>query len=365
MWIEGPFYEYSVAIILVLLIILLLYFTSPIFSPILWFVAAVFLPILFSTFLYYALRPIVNFLDRWFPRFVSILVTYCLITAAVLLLFLLFYPEASSAIGEIKPKKIEAFNANIKEFVQKIKLPFTNIPLVQDVLVAYLPKINTFLYGMAGNLLATLANIAISLVLTPFVLFYFLRDDMLFSRFVLRFVPNQFQEEATKILQDIDVTLSEFIQGQLTVAGIIGFFLLCGYLVIGLPHALLLALFAMIFYVIPILGTFIAIIPAILVGLNIDIAMVMKVIAVMLLAHLLEVNFITPRTMSNRLKIHPLTIILLLLAAGSLYGIFGLLIVTPTYAIMKVIIWNLYKISRLRYAIAKAKASSEEGLDQN
>ncbi|MCE5316085.1 MAG: AI-2E family transporter [Parachlamydia sp.] len=367
MWFEGPFYEYSVAIILVLLIILLLYFTSPVFSPILWFAAAVFLPILFSTFLYYALRPLVTILDRWFPRFISILLTYCLIAIAVALLILLFYPDASSAIGEIKPENIETFNANIKEFLLKIKLPFTNIPLVQDALVAYLPKINTFLYNMAGNLISTLTNIAISLVLTPFVLFYFLRDDSLFSRFVLRFVPNQFQEEATKILQDIDVTLSEFILGQLTVVGVIGFFLLCGYLVIGLPHALLLALFAMIFYVIPILGTFIAIIPAILVALNVSLAMVIKVIVVVGMAHLLEINFITPRLMSQRLKIHPLTIILLLLAAGSLYGIFGLLIVTPTYAILKVIIWNLYKISRLRYAIAKAKAAaeSEEVVDQN
>lgn len=360
MWFEAPFYEYSVAIILVLLIILLLYFASPIFLPILWFVAAVFLPLLFSTFLYYALRPIVELLDRWLPKFISILLTYGLVVIAVSLLVLVFYPEASSAVAEFKPETIEAFNANIKEFLQKLKLPFSNVPLVQDALVVYLPRINTFLYSMAGNMVATLANIAISLVLTPFVLFYFLRDDTLFSRFILRFVPNQFQEEATKILGEIDVTLSEFILGQMTVAGIIGFFLICGYGIIGLPHALLLALFAMIFYIIPILGAIIAIIPAILVALSINLWMVAKVIIVMVIAHLLEVNFITPRTMSQRLKIHPLTIILLLLAAGSLYGIFGLLIVTPTYAILKVIIWNLYKISRLRYAIAKAKAASEE-----
>lgn len=365
MWFEAPFYEYTVAIILVLLIILLLYFSSPIFSPILWFVAAVFLPVLFSTFLYYALRPVVLFLDQWLPKFVSILLTYCLLAIAVALLLFLFYPEASSAISEVKPEKIETLNANIKEFLQKLKLPFSNAPLVQDILVTYLPKINLFLYSMAGNLISTLANIAISIVLTPFVLFYFLRDDTLFSRFILRFVPNQFQDEAAKILKDIDETLSEFILGQMTVAGIIGFFLFCGYLIIGLPHALLLALFAMIFYVIPILGTFIAIIPALLVGFSIEPWLAAKVIIVMVLAHLLEVNFITPRTMSQRLKIHPLTIILLLLAAGSLYGIFGLLIVTPTYAILKVIIWNLYKISRLRYAIAKAKAASEESVDKN
>jgi predicted PurR-regulated permease PerM len=158
------------------------------------------------------------------------------------------------------------------------------------------------------------------------------------------------------ILNDIDGTLSEFIVAQMMIAGIVAFFLFCGYLIIGLPHPLALALFAMIFYVIPFLGTFIAIIPALLIGLSISLPMAGKVILVMIIAHLIEGHLLTPRLMSSRLKIHPLTVILLLLAAGSLYGILGLLLVTPTYAILKVLTWNLYKISRLHYTIAKNKA---------
>lgn len=356
-WLEGAFYEYTVAIILVLLIVLLLYYTSPVFSPILWFIAAVFLPILFATFLYHALRPVVNFLDRWLPPVLSILLTYCVIAGPVTLLILFFIPEVTELISHVTPEKIQSVNANIKDFLLNFKLPIPHIP--EELLAGYLPKINAFVYKLSVNLISTLANITISLILTPFVLFYFLRDDNLFSRFVLRFVPTQFQDEATKILQEIDVTLSEFILTQLTVAGVVGVFILCGYLVIGLPHALLLALLAMIFYVIPILGAFIAVIPAIFVALSINLAMVWKVVAVVAIAHMLEAYVITPRMMSQRLKIHPLTIILLLFAAGSLYGIFGLLIVTPTYAILKVIIWNLYKISRLRYQIAKSKAAAE------
>ena len=95
MWFEGAFYQYTVAIILVLLIILLLYYTSPVFTPLLWFVAAVFLPILFATFLYYALRPLVNYLDRWMPHIVSILLTYCIIAIPVCLFILIVIPEAS------------------------------------------------------------------------------------------------------------------------------------------------------------------------------------------------------------------------------------------------------------------------------
>ena len=56
MWFEEAFFKYTVGIILVLAIILLLYYTSPFFYPVLWFIAAILLPILFATFLYYIFK---------------------------------------------------------------------------------------------------------------------------------------------------------------------------------------------------------------------------------------------------------------------------------------------------------------------
>lgn len=364
MWFNEAFYKYTVAIILVLVIIALMYYTAPIFYPILWFAAAILLPILFSTFFYYALRPVVDFLERRMPRYLAILLIYAVLAITAVCMVLIIGPQIASEaanISNIPPEKIEKLKANTNDIVHRLEsfLPISNLPSVESLIFNNLQKINAFLYQLTVNMLSTLASIAIALALTPFVLFYFLRDGSLMSRFILRYVPNKFQEEVQTILQDIDSTLSEFILAQMTVAGVVGLFLFCGYLLIGLPEALALALFAMIFYVIPILGTFIAIIPALVVGFSMSFAMAMKVVGVMLVAHYLEANILTPHLMSQRLKIHPLTIILLLLAAGTLYGLLGLLLVTPTYAILKVIVWNLYKISRLRYAMAKSKAESE------
>lgn len=360
-WFEENFFKYTVAIILLLLIILLLYQTAPFFSPILWFIGAVFLPVLLSAFLYYILRPIVNMLSRWIPRYIAILITYLALGLFVFIVSLLYGPGIMEGIGNISPENLEVLKSNINHLIERIKnyVNFSSLPFLETTVIEYIPKINDFMQNLIVNLISSLASIAISLALTPFVLYYFLRDDSLFSRFVLRFVPMQFQEEAQKILDEIDVTLSGFIVAQMVIATIIGSGLLLGYLLIGLPHALALALFAMIFYIIPFLGTFIAIIPALIVALTISWTMMIKVILVMFIAHFLEANLITPRLMSHHLKIHPLTIILLLLAAGSLYGILGLLLITPTYAILKVIIWNLYKISRLHYTIAKIKAEAE------
>jgi predicted PurR-regulated permease PerM len=216
-----------------------------------------------------------------------------------------------------------------------------------------LPKINAFIYQFFVELVAAITGISIAVALTPFILYYFLRDDALFQQYVLRYTPQKHQGEVEKILHDVDLTLSGFIFTQATIALIIGIFLSIGYAIIGLPYALLLSLFAMVFYVIPFLGTFIAIIPALLIAASIHVSMVIKVIIIMLLAHFIEAYFVTPRLMSNSLKIHPLTIICLLLIGGSVFGILGLILITPTYAIVKVVVWNIYKITRLHYAQAK------------
>ncbi len=368
MWFEEDFFKYATAIILTLLIVLLLYYVAPVFYPALWFIAAIFLPIFFATLAYYILRPIVYFIEKAkIPRFLAIMIIYAVITLVAVAIFLRVGPslmEEISIVSNLPTEKIESLKTSVTNIMEQLKshLTFAQAPEMDQILFSYVQKINTFASHVLINTITTLASIALALALTPFVLFYFLKDEDLFSPFILRYTPLDYQDEAQKIVKDIDTTLSNFILAQLTVAGVIGIFLLCGYFIIGLPHALSLALFGMIFYVIPLFGTFIAVIPALIVGLAVSPFLAFEVIIVMLIAHFLETNLVTPRLMAYNLKIHPLTVIFLLLAAGTLYGLLGLLLVTPTYAIAKVIIWNLYKIFRLRYAVAKAKAQRDETL---
>lgn len=113
---------------------------------------------------------------------------------------------------------------------------------------------------------------------------------------------------------------------------------------------------AVVFTTIPFVGPFLAITPAFLVALSDSPFMVMKVIVLFVIVQQLESNVISPQVIGQRLNIHPLTIILLLLAAGTLYGLIGLILVTPLYALAKVLIESLYKIYQIRYApIASAE----------
>lgn len=362
MWINHNFFKYIIGIILILVTFLLLYKNLPIFQLLLSFLATVSIPLLFSVFLYYLLCPLVIRLEQWMPKWIAILLLYSVIATLIGGFGLILVPELAGAMARISPHNLDS----IKEYLFKIlafineNVPFLNITYIETLLNTNLPKINSFLYQFVVELLTAITTFSIAIAVTPFILYYFLRDDHLFSDYVLRFTPQNHQSEVKKILQEIDITLTGFISTQATIAIIVGCFLFIGYLIIGLPYAMLLALIAMIFYVIPFLGTFLAIIPAMLIAASIQFSMVIKVIGIMVLAHMIEAYLITPKMMSNTLKIHPLTIIMLLIVGGSLFGILGLILITPAYSILKVFVWNLYKITRLRSTMAKLQDKEQE-----
>ena len=122
----------------------------------------------------------------------------------------------------------------------------------------------------------------------------------------------------------------------------VGIMLLIGYLIIGLEYALLLAIFGMLTNIIPFLGPFIAVIPAIVIGFVQEPQMAIYVLIIMLVAQQIEGNLISPNVMGKALDIHPLTVITIILAAGNIAGLWGIILAIPTYAVIKTIVKNVY-----------------------
>jgi predicted PurR-regulated permease PerM len=141
--------------------------------------------------------------------------------------------------------------------------------------------------------------------------------------------------------------LSAYIRGQIFVAICIGVLLFIGYLIIGLDYALLLAIIAMVTNVVPYLGPIIAIIPAIIIAFITSPFMLVKLAIVWAVVQLLEGKVISPQIMGRSLDIHPITVIFVILTAGNLFGIIGIILAVPGYAVLKVIITHIYQFIRL------------------
>lgn len=361
MWYQNRFFKYATAIILVLLIVLLLNLTEFLFKPIINFFAALFFPVLFAGILYYVFRPVVRFLEKMrVPRWLAILLTYVFAVVAVTTLSAYVGPILVEQVNKISdsvpPEKIEQVKEKTVSLMKYFDLQNYSTEELRTMVTTYLQKLYELI---SNNIVATVSSItrfAMWLFITPFILYYLLKDDDAAEGVWLKIVPDKYQKQTREVFNDIDYVLSSFISGQLMVASSLGFLLFIGYLIIGLDNAFILALFATLCITIPIFGSFLALIPALLVGFSMAPWMGVKVLIVMLVAQILESNFVSPQIMGKRLNIHPLVLMLILLASGSLYGILGLFLATPVYAVLRVLAGHLYDFYNVKSKARKSVA---------
>lgn len=345
-----------------LLLIFLLIFVAMkidfIFRPVFLLVQTLFFPFLIAGVLYYLFRPLVNYLQlKNVPRTLSILLIYLLFGLLLTLLFSLGGPvlkEQMKSFVDSAPQLIEDIQDKVTELQQSKwnnhLREYDSVDL-EKASEAITKSVSTSLSAIGTNvmnIIGVLASIVIVFATVPFILYYMLKEGEKAPQQILRLLPAQQQKNGRKILADLDEALSSYIQGQILVSFCIGVMLFIGYLIINLDYSLLLAIFAMFTNVIPFIGPILAITPALVIACIVSPNMVVKVLIVMIVVQQIEGHIISPQVMGRKLEIHPLTIISLLLAAGRIGGVLGLIIAVPVYAVIKVIAHHTYRLWKLR-----------------
>jgi predicted PurR-regulated permease PerM len=337
-------------------IFFILYQSLIFLKPIADFFSILFAPIAISLLFYYLLRPIVYFFEKYgVPRAVSILCIYILLALGIIFFIAYAGPILTKQIAALADTSVTALD-KLKESSKSVLFRLFDVNLdfeLEQRLFVIAQQITSIVSQNLVQFLSFLTRLATVLAVIPFIVFYLLKNDHDFSSTFLCHIPEDYALEIRKTLRSLDVTLSNYITGLAIVSFSVGALLFIGYLIIGLNYAFILSMIAIVFMTIPFLGPFLSIAPALLVGLSDSPWMVIKVAIVFLIVQQTESNFISPQVIGQRLNIHPLTIILLLMAAGSLYGLIGLIFATPVYALAKSLIENGYKIARLHYGRSK------------
>lgn len=339
-------FQAGVGIILALIIIRLFIEVQAIFDPLFIIAQTIFVPLLLGGVLFYLSRPLLRFLQKkQFPKW-SIIV---IILVLIILVFYLFY----AMIGPIVTKQVNSLVNNAPAIIEDVEQYSQYLFDQRERLPASIEEQINEMSGQLGDwasnigswiltFLGSFISGVVSLVLVPFFLIYLLLDHEKFAPFVSGFFKGERRKWIQKTLSDVDRTLQSYIQGQLFVSFLVGVMLLIGYLIIGLDYALLLALIGMVTNVIPFLGPYIAVIPAIIIAVVQEPIMAIYVAIIMLIAQQIESNLITPNVMGNALDVHPLTVITLILAAGNIAGLWGIILAIPVYAVIKTIAKNVY-----------------------
>ncbi|GAA0599208.1 AI-2E family transporter [Virgibacillus siamensis] len=352
MWIHHNFFKYMTGAILIVIFIFFLGKIDFFLAPFKKVVATLFFPIIFAGLLYYILKPVVKLFSKpkYMTKSLSILLVYIIIG---ILTFLVGHFAGSVISQQFEqfsnqiPNKIEQLTKETKHLVNSSQLESFSFQELKQKAVSYFGNLLNGIGSNISQIISLITGIATTLVIVPFILFYFLKDDRQFASLIEKLIPKNYYEEGKTLLNDIDHTLSAYIIGQLTVAFVDGFLMYIGYLILGVPYAAILGIFVMITAIIPLIGPLLGIIPAIMLGLLQNPVMVIYIFILMIAVQQLEGNLISPQVLGKRLDLHPLTVILLLIVAGALYGFIGVLLAVPLYAVLKVTIKNFYKLYRL------------------
>lgn len=209
-----------------------------------------------------------------------------------------------------------------------------------------------------GTLAGTLSDIFVALFSITFISFFFLKDSRLFSVMVMALIPSKFEEQARNALDSIQKLLVRYFVGLLLeVLGVMTINTI-GLTIVGLnfSNAVVIGLITGILNVIPYIGPLIGVIFGLSVGvvLNLDMEFYQQMLPlliymtiVFLLTQLIDNVIFQPYIYGNSVHAHPLEIFLVILMAGSIAGIPGMILAIPSYTVLRVILrefFNKYKL---------------------
>lgn len=327
-------------LLLVFIVIYVFLKLKPVWLPIIQTILIILSPFIISGFITYLLHPIVeklhkNLLPRW---------------AAILIIYLLFF----GGVGFAVYKGIPAFIMQLKDLVENAP-HFTNqyriwvtsiqdhtsawpegfqekidegIDAAEEALNQLLTKIVDFLIGILNSILI--------IALIPFITFYMLKDIDLIKKALWYLTPRKWRAGGLQFLRDVDKSLGGYIRGQLLVGAAIGSIAALLFWLFDMKYPLLLGFIVGATNIIPYFGPIIALIPTLILAATISLKMVITSFIIIMVLQFTEGNILSPLIVGKSLHMHPLMIMLALLAGGEAGGVFGMILAVPILAILKV-----------------------------
>ena len=170
---------------------------------------------------------------------------------------------------------------------------------------------------------------------------YWVLEGELITRRALLFVRADRREQVRRVWGEMEGKIGGFFRGQLILMGIVAVLSAIGYLIVGMPYALGLALIAGVCEAIPMIGPTIGMIPAVLVAISLAPDKLLFAVLVGVVVQLLENNLFVPRIMDQSVGINPIITILAIAAFGTLFGFVGALLAIPLAAIVQIVVQRL------------------------
>jgi len=307
------------------------------------------LPFIFGTVMYYTLLgPMRRLLRLGFSRSVSSMLVCAIFfgAAALILVAALVWSASPGDAGSWHDSLALYANGGVAFVRNTMALLEAKFPILAEMHLSSLVNkrfkvfTDTFAQRYLTTILVTAAGWLPSLLLAPFLAFFFLRDGLRFKKFLARAVPNAYFERTLFLLHQVDQTARRYFEGLLKLTVLDTIVLGFGLWVIGVSSPLLLGFISALLAWVPFIGSVVGCMMVVIVAATdapSNPLVAYGAIAVFILARLLDDFVFMPITLGRSLKIHPLITVLMIFIGGALSGVAGLMLVLPLFGVVMVI----------------------------
>lgn len=277
------------------------------------------------------------------------MVIYLILAVMAILFFMIVWPtlriQMEHFVNSV-PQLVEGFKEQIKQLQQNrvFSMFSQNESDLSTKMSNYLDKGITAASNYVTGLVSVVTNFVMIVATVPIILYYMLKESDHIPDSILAVIPEKYRRDGEETLEEIDSALSGFIVGRVIITGLLGVMMYVGFLLIGLPYSLLLTVVSTILNLIPYIGSILGAVPVLVVAFIHSPSMALWSMIVVVIAQQIESNLLSPHIYGKRLDIHPLTTIVLLLVAGDIGGILGVILAIPGYMVVKIIIVRIYQL---------------------
>ena len=344
-----------------------------------WYVGEIFIYLLISAVIALIGRPIMKLLDRvhirqWqLPDSVKAVFTMLVIFGVLSAIFSFFIPRLIEQTQQLEKLNTEAIAEGLEEPLAALRSAIARYELVEldpnqsleELFKARVIEIASSLNlsNIFGAIAGITGDLFIGIFSILFITFFFLKERDLLRRTFLTISPDAYVDKTRNVLDSIKLLLTRYFIGLLLELILVGSLCAFGFSLVGVKNAVVIGFFAGLFNVIPYLGPLLgggmSISMAVLGALELEfftgiVPLVVKVLVIFLVVQLIDNFVFQPLIYSSSVKAHPLEIFLVILAAGSLFGIGGMVLAIPTYTVMRVVAKEFFDQFKLVRSITRS-----------
>lgn len=328
----------------------------------LWILRSLTLLVLTAVIIASAIEPGVIAMRKWhIPRVLAVTLMYIIVFGAFFGLIYFFFPPIlndTQNFLSIVPQYLNTLNlpASISSNVLGVTGGTHQAQSIFQTLFAFQSAFAVGTTAGSFQLLSTFFGGIFSLAIVVVLSFYFAIQDTGVEDFLRLVTPHEHEAYVIDLWHRSQVKIGQWMQGQLLLSLIAAIIIYLGLLLFHIPDALLLAVFAALAALIPIFGSYIAALPAVIIGYSAGgFTLSLLVAGLYVIVNLFESNLIHPAVVKTVVGVPPLLVLLAIIAGGDLAGFLGVLLAVPLAAVIREAMTDFDKRKR-RLATTKAKA---------